>query len=302
MFQAFTQDNYIYLGDNKHPSTDYWVMKLKSSGLLNTIKVRIGIDEEKGLIELKDNMLPISSDLLIYLENGNFIKCHDYGFYEEIDKNHFTVYRLTKNEMEALCEYNIESIKFTRYKSTHLAYSSYRKKSGGEWKQITTKTAPIIKRLRDMYYNVNKYDDYKAIITSGHPIKSNNKQGSNSSVTTSITIKPNHVEAGRKYGSNSVPELRGEINTMTLIFKKSSVTLRDHVEDLVFNILDYDWIDNNKLMLFFSKVHLEFYMVAIFDSDGIIFVNNEDDPEPGEEYKTFYFKEIDKSQFKGLYK
>jgi len=117
-----------------------------------------------------------------------------------------------------------------------------------------------------------------------------------------ITLKPNHIESGRKYGNKREPETSGKINSMTVVFSNRSVIIYDDIETASFDIVGYEWLNGNLLWIDFSSKPQEFYMVIAFDSDGLIFVNNENDPQPGEEYKSLYFRELNKNEFKYIFK
>jgi len=283
---SFSQGNFVYLNNNKYPTSETLKFNVNKDRYVN---VRFAINRNKGLIEIKsyDN---ISGNIRLYLKNGNFIRCIDRGFAEVIDGEKTNIYKLTESEMDCLCVNDISKIRYSKRGSYRFNTASCK-----HYIDNNCNTAKVISKLRKKYNSKNSKHNYNALISNVANPKSSNK-------ITSISIKPNYVEAGRKYGKKREATMSGKINTMTVIFKRNFVIIHDDVEDIQFNIVGFEWRDNdNGLWIDFSNNPREFYMIIVFENDGLVFINDENDPQPGEEYKSMYFKELEKEKFKKIY-
>lgn len=299
----FSQGNYLYINNNKYPATEYLEFQDASvNHYRSIIYVRLAYKKEGAYIELACYS-PIRGPIKIYDEDGDFIYCNDYGIYDKApfkySVRHSTIYKLTKDEIEHLMIKDIDKIRFDKRGTGNFALASFDYlDTDYKRKHITTETADIIKKFFNS--QASKEHDFNALFGEVNGSSQEVKKGKNKK--NSIKLKPNHAEAGRKYGNKREPEISGQINTMTIEFSRNNVKVFDDVEQSNFEVVDYEWMDNNKLWIDFSTKPLELYMVIVFDIDGLVFVNNENDPQPGEQYKSLYFKELNKNEFKIIYK
>ncbi len=305
---CLAQESYLYLNNNKYLSSEK--MELRAESTYRSVYLRVALNNKSGLIELsfkESGSIQFLGGIQIFVDDGNFIKCNDYGYKDNISGYSYNIYKLTESELDYLCKHDITKIRYTTARFSQGSYfcckydyyatSDYSNNYGDRKEFIHVKSATIISNFISNQRNNNNSHDYNALfgVTS-------KKASSTKNNASKITVKPNHAEFGRKYGKRREPTSSGKINSMTVIFNKKSVIIYDAIETATFDIVGYEWMDGNLLWIDFSTKPQEFYMVIAFDSDGLVFVNNENDPQPGEEYKSLYFKELSRRDFKYVYK
>ncbi|MGV3630914.1 MAG: hypothetical protein ACO1O6_06900 [Bacteroidota bacterium] len=114
-FESVSGVNYCVIGgsDKKYPCTDY-INFSSNADFRSDLSTCILRNNESGYIVVEtETDVMIRGELIIYLENGETIKCLDKKKYDHVDGYARNIYSLTKEEMDKLKETNIKKIRYT---------------------------------------------------------------------------------------------------------------------------------------------------------------------------------------------
>jgi hypothetical protein len=107
--------NSIYIGTTSYQATDSWRFTVNDYSL-NKTYVTIAKKSTGGLIMLTiptTTVGKIKGDIIIYLENGNAIKCIDRNIRDQLNNEIMAVYYLSQADIQKMSNSDILNIRFT---------------------------------------------------------------------------------------------------------------------------------------------------------------------------------------------
>ena len=92
------------------------------------MRMNLGIEVDGGaLIQIDDSdIYRYGGDIIFYLENGDVIKCFDRGIKENINNEYYRYYKLTRDEVHKLENYNIEIIDIKKSANSTLRFDRHK--------------------------------------------------------------------------------------------------------------------------------------------------------------------------------
>lgn len=121
--------NYIYHGNTKYQGSNSWVFSASSYGGSSGPSLTVGKDGDKGVLLFEISTVfktwYVKGELLVFLENGDVIKCIDRGTRDYLDGKSLNLYRLTSSEIEMLKIHRITSVRFSVYEGRLDGLKSY---------------------------------------------------------------------------------------------------------------------------------------------------------------------------------
>ena len=112
---TFSQ-NSIYIGTTSYQATDSWRFTVNNNFSLEKTYVTIAKKGTGGLIMLTiptSTEGKIKGDIIIYLEDGNAIKCLDRNIRDQLNNEIMAVYYLSQADIQKMSNSDILNIRFT---------------------------------------------------------------------------------------------------------------------------------------------------------------------------------------------
>jgi len=114
--------NTIFIGDKTYPATDTFTLQ-SHENMFNKLDVSIAKDGSSGFIVVSTKTsykeLNLGGTLIIYLQDKTTIKCIDRGVKDYVDNISTIIYKLTKDEINRLMNFNINSIRYNLIESSY---------------------------------------------------------------------------------------------------------------------------------------------------------------------------------------
>ena len=119
---AINGQNLLFVGDKSFEATKAYTLSNDSEeGKLYGRDVTISFadsDSKGGYViltysaDVNRGDFAIGNQLIIYLDNGESIKCYDRGMVDMVDQKGITVYQLTEDEIDLLKTSNINTVRY----------------------------------------------------------------------------------------------------------------------------------------------------------------------------------------------
>ncbi len=126
LYQTITfSQNQIYVGTRKYVSTDEWQCTVENGyPEIGNATITFAKNENGGYLVISvDTHHPLKGNVMIYLENGDIIKCFDTKLKDMHDGYSIGIYNLNYSEVAKMKKSNISSVRVSVLEYSSSIYS-----------------------------------------------------------------------------------------------------------------------------------------------------------------------------------